>query len=251
MQHFRHYDQSFGELCKLPGVLQDITYHAVGTSECRTCLCLYVKFTDESVFIAHMSASLIDEFPPQSSSSSSSSSSISKEAKREKNLANWTSSAEKGESLKQFVLKQLRSSAATGSKEDLSNKTPIEAFFVCPAIAYHGPTANGRYIRDAIQEFFHPFPVQAFKGHGFVAGPGISTVVMGWDDGALETEPQPSEREKGPNVYGWKEVGRVVVDDESFDDMEKGQWSFYYYMDRWGTHGEQVARFDEKEYGGR
>lgn len=56
LQKYYHIVQSRGEIHVLPLKVGKDEVHAVGTSGCRTCMCVYLRFNDGTVFIAHMVA---------------------------------------------------------------------------------------------------------------------------------------------------------------------------------------------------
>ncbi|CZT23250.1 uncharacterized protein RCC_08961 [Ramularia collo-cygni] len=106
MQSYRHFEQTQGELCSLPGTIYRISYKAVGTYRCRTCMCIYVKFKDDSVFIVHIIAQNMTT-PEQLSTLSG----------EEKYDVVWTFGQEKGGKLKQSVYEQPVSQLGEGRRD--------------------------------------------------------------------------------------------------------------------------------------
>lgn len=165
MKQYRHFEQGDGDLLNLPVKVNEVEVNAVGTYRCRTCLCVYVRFENNHVFIAHMVAST-----PSFDFSDAG------------NIARWVSEPEKGKQLQAAVVEQLRAT--------LSSDDPVaEVFVICPAISWDGDEANGYYMREAVVEFFEGVDVVTHYGHGFVAGPGVETVQFQRlsSDGSIET----------------------------------------------------------------
>lgn len=264
MKQYRHFEQGDGDLLTLPVKVNEVEVNAVGTYRCRTCLCVYARFKNDHVFIAHMVAST-----PSFDFSAAG------------NIARWVSEPEKGKQLQAAVLEQLRAT--------LSSHGPVaEVFVICPAISWDGDEANGYYMREAVVEFFEGVDVVTHYGHGFVAGPGVETVQLQKvnPDGSIETDPANdgqtanevetgndgsentntrtnisnssdesadgnkhamtqgnrysynpedvvgSKSEKPPADYGWESANGVLTQ-EQIRKHPTGPWTFRYIDGRW------------------
>lgn len=212
MQTYRHFEQSEGSLCKLPNTFNGVKHEAVGTFRCRTCLCVYVEFADKSVFIAHMAALNLPEFDLSPAE-------LMAETP-EQHLASWTSGPASGEKLKEIVLRQLRSQLGEGLREQA-----VEGFVVCPSIGWDGERAHGRWMRDAIQEFFLSTEIKLSEGHGFVAGPGVETEFFEWDVNSSEMDPES---------HGWESAGQEISTmQEIAENQAMGPWAFESRNGQW------------------
>lgn len=134
----------------------------------------------------------------------------------------WKSDPEKGERLKAAVFSQLHGELATHASEPVA-----EAFAVCPAMFSDGPESNGKYMRDAVSEFFHPIDLVLHENqHGFVVGPGLAT------DWLRCVESRNVEEEVVPMDFGWKHVNSYLTEDENVK-LRFGPWAFRYIDGRW------------------
>lgn len=214
MKRYHHVEQGRGEHLQLPNTINGIPYDGVGTYNCQACLCLYVRFSDDSVFIAHMYAQ--DEL--RGSESTSPTRSVDAGTGSDDEDWMWKSDPEKGRQLKERVLVQLNAEKWADRRYDAQ-----EAFAVCPSIALYGSEANGWWIKEAIEEFFEPTPVTLQVGHGFIAAPGTPTVELGLTSG----------EDDQPQVHGWEPVERVLTRDEWDLQPNKGKWGFIYLDGEW------------------
>lgn len=266
-------DQGFGGLFSPPFTDRNgEKVNAVTTYDCRTCLCVYVRFESDDVFIAHMCAYTrieegrdlkqkqelvrkegegqdwnekrnrdqemsgsrdegeddgIDESEDMCEDEDESESEDENEDE-DGNVdstydVKWKSDPEKGERLKAAVTSQLHAEMAMHASEPVA-----EAFAVCPAIFSDGPESNGKYMRDAVSEFFHPIDLVLHDNqHGFVAGPGLAT---DW----LRCVDSRNVEEEVPVDFGWKHVNSYLTEGENVK-LRFGPWAFRYIDGRWNV----------------
>lgn len=271
-------DQGFGELLTPPFIdVKGQKAKAVTTYDCRTCLCVYVRFVNNDVFIAHMCAYTKVEKDPDlkqkqvQSQEKKHSESPNQDQKEEQNQIHdqnkirdedevmvenddeeesmdgnedeieeesedededevadpfydtkWKSSPEKGAELKAIVLAQLHAQLSSHAGQPVA-----EAFAVCPAIFLDGPEANGRYMKDAVVDFFQPANIVLRDNrHGFVAGPGVTTAWLRC------VESRNVEEEVVPMDFGWKHVDSYLTEGENVK-LRFGPWAFRYMDGRW------------------
>lgn len=259
-KRYRHFEQSEGELCTLPATYNDITHNAVGTFRCRTCLCLYARFKDQSIFVAHMSAQnalpispsgLAPSDPSKPSKKTTSSAAAPQSSKNEnggvalkssdilspaqiesnrEEKLKWTSLPESGNRLKDFVLKQLQSESWADNRDQV-----VEAFVVSGSMhneEAQGEKFNALWICDAIKEFFAPFVVQTYRAHGFVAGPEVPKELFKWSG---QDEQIREETERIPESYGWTSCDQELMPLERFSEMDWGEWAFCSKDGVWNT----------------
>lgn len=214
---FRHIKQSRGEILKLPVDMDGEEVHAVGTSGCRTCMCVYMRFEDETVFIAHMVAQLEPgETDPDNEDGGGDSAYTG-------DPFMWTTGPTRGNQLKAEVLAQLRSVWA-GLPADMRPAKPLDSFVVCPAILLDGQKANGWWMKEAVQEFFGLEDLKVLGAHGFVAGPGVDTVLFNWTGG----ENMVTDPERGPDQYNWAACSEV-------EELNTRVFGFLYQEGVWGV----------------
>lgn len=202
-QKYRHVNQPEGEVHALPLKTEDEEVHAVGTSGCRTCMCIYLRLENNSVFVAHMVAQsgrpshlrtkgYIEAFKNH----------IDVRGRYDCYPFEWTSNRERGHKLKRKVLAQLQSTLPPGSRA----KNPLDAFIVCPALYLDGRYSNGWWMREAVQDFFDlEKGIPVHRAHGFVAGPSMDTVLFQWTGAEMEGGQHMSKflNERSPESYQW------------------------------------------------
>lgn len=74
-------------------------------------------------------------------------------------------------------------------------------------------------MREAVEEFFQlENAIDVHRAHGFVAGPGVDTVLFGWMMGCMRDRRQ----EIGPNHFQWSACDGVQEQDNIFGFLFDG-----------------------------
>lgn len=227
MQKYHHFEQSQGELRTLPSTTSGEEVHAVGTFNCKTCMCIYARFENGKVFIAHMIAytDLKDSSPDPENEEDY------PRAKQKRFRDRWHVGPWKGLKLKEAVLQQLHSKLGEG----VSSEEVVEAFAVCPGILWRQDeqVAVGWFMKEAVREFLGLDELAVRRGHGFVAGPGVKTELFQWEG---TDDCNDSRKELRPDHYEWEAVNRVLSNEEVAEG-ESGPWQFLHDGGRWHTPG--------------
>ncbi|CZT21773.1 uncharacterized protein RCC_07638 [Ramularia collo-cygni] len=237
-QKYRDVAQSRGEIHVLPFKIGEEEIHAVGTYGCRTCMCVYLRFKDDTVFIAHMVAQNEPEpEEPYSSSQSSPWQHQNQGPDMSRPLFDsyefeWTSNLAMGYNLKRMVMAQLQAKVPPR----LLAEVPVEAFAVCPALYLQDRVSNAWWMREAVQDFFQvEGGIGVHRAHGFVAGSKIDTVFFQWNGqgSSYPTEQMlDSENERLPSSYNWTATRGVQEQDKLFGFVFDG--AMWHRWSRWG-----------------
>lgn len=144
----------------------------------------------------------------------------------------WSSGPEKGKLLKEAVLAQLHARLPA-----YVNRPVAEGFLVCPTVLRgekDGRRANGWWMRLAVEEFFKGVVV-TLEGHGFIAGPGVETVVLGWKSTGQDPDKDATaEKEVLPEECGWVAANGVQTEQEIMHN-EAGPWDFRFHDGQWNV----------------
>ncbi|CZT18080.1 uncharacterized protein RCC_03919 [Ramularia collo-cygni] len=224
LREYWHIDQSQGGHYTIPGTVdgeRNIT--ALGSTGCRTCVCVFVELSNRTCFAAHISA--IDHAADVRAVEDP-----THEQRVKDNRARAVPDASKAQELMEMILKNLREIPSLSHKvrDGKFVGNVGRAIVVCPMKIWGGERAHGSYIIQALEQFFG-VSMGNRRGHGFIAIPGAdgwSLQVLGWKNGY----PGPSEddtdfydwrhHEETPEEYGWTRSHSCE------DPPLGGQWAF-------------------------
>ncbi|WPV19765.1 hypothetical protein CLAFUW4_10131 [Fulvia fulva] len=177
----------------------------IGTSGCRTCVCIYVRLSDDSCFIAHIAA----------------------ETGTEDEVEKWRPDEEQGALLSQAIEKRLRSHSQLTilvNAKDYKLQKGEYAVCSCHSDTFKGKPSVGKYIIQGLHDFFGKMEVR--KACGFIVDHAKRDI--DW----LTTTAEAS-REAIPSDHGWhsqKEDDYVIEEGMGSEDWhfvwiyEEGDW---------------------------
>lgn len=227
-KEYWHIDQSQGNVHTLPWMMDTgQVVNALGSTGCRTCVCVFVELSQTTCFAAHISA--IDHVADITASRRRP---VTAEQRTRDNRARIVPDQSKGQKLVEIVVEGLCNNALLSNRVagGRFNGKVERALVVCPMKIWGGERGTGSFIIEALEQFFG-VRMECEPGHGFIAAPGAnqwSLQIVRWRDGY----PGPSGNET--DFYDSKKL-EGTVEEEGWTRMNPckepqldGLWAFAY-----------------------
>lgn len=242
MREYWHVDQSWGGVYTLPHTTSSgHVVNAIGSSGCRSCVCVFVELSNTECFAAHISA--IDHAADCTAGKRK----PTPEQRITDNRSRMVPDDTKAQQLVEIVVKNLRDTFPNRVAGGTFNGKVGRSMVVCPMKIWGGERAMGSFIIRALEEFFG-VTLPCEPGHGFIAIPGIDQWTLqfvGWKNGysgpsVNDTDYYDAkEYEEGPEKYEWTRRNAhsepQLGGPWAFAFIKAGSW--VYHRDRYGVNG--------------
>jgi hypothetical protein len=219
---YLHLYQSFGGVYKMPHQTEEgEIFHALGSTGCRTCVCVFVELSDNTCFAAHISAYNGDAGPDSGG--------VRVDLRR----LTYVPDNDMAQSLIDHTVKTL--SETPGLSEQVSGGRFTgkidRGLILCPQQFWGGELATGSFIIKGLEQFFGVKMVQE-RGHGFIANSsaGLWNVqIVGWKDGYAGPKEIEAmfydykKHDEQPEDCGW-----MCANSAPRGEHVAGGWAFVY-----------------------